>query len=401
MSTIWSQTIISRSFEGAKRSKEFILERLLEQTIGTAPDVALLDTDVRRLKNFIGIIDASYRLDTLKEGIHLVYQVREGSSRFPVVQLGGLEGNFWWELGYMDQNWRGRGESIGLSIRQTDGRLGGRAFYSKPSFSGSRWGYGLQLERYASQEPLYFGDETVEYFYENQNIGSQVFYHFRPEARLQLGLTYFVENYNKVNREQLIGPQARREVKQLAYLSYQLREINPDLFQPRGYYWQLEGTLVFQKEETPFYLFRFIGARYYPVGVNGLFASKLTLGYSANKNTPFAPFVVDSRLNIRGSGNRVDRGTAAVILNAEYRHVLFKKSWLAVQGVAFIDMGSWRNPGGEIQDLTSWENTKYFTGLGLRLISDRAGQFVLRMDYGYGLHPVGRQGIVLGLGQYF
>ena len=81
-------------------------------------------------------------------------------------------------------------------------------------------------------------------------------------------------------------------------------------------------------------------------GHKGNLAMRLRLAISTNNETPFAPFVVDSHVNLRGVGNRIDRGTAQVVFNAEYRHTVYNLNRWAGQLVAFSDIGTWRNPGG-------------------------------------------------------
>ncbi|WP_020537396.1 BamA/TamA family outer membrane protein [Lewinella cohaerens] len=399
---VFSQEVASITYTGLKRSKIEALQRLTLLQPGEPLQLEVLSADLRRLSNSAGIFHASYSLDTLPNGIHIVIELREGITRYPIALLGGLEDNFWWELGYEDQNWRGKGNTVTLLTRQVDGRLGGKIAYRQNYFRHHNWGFGLQLERYASQEPLYFGDEQIDYLYDNHNLGANWRYFFNPEEDIQFGYTYFQEDYAKVNTEQTPGPEARTEQKQLIRLGYHLRKLHYDLYQTSGFDLTLSSEIVLQPEESlPFYLLRVIWRRYHPVAEKGLFATRISLGYSTNKNTPFAPFVVDSRVNIRGSGNRVDRGTAAVVFNLEYRYLLFKKPWLSLQAVAFMDIGSWRNPGGGINDILEQENLKYFMGGGLRIISPKSQQAVLRVDYGYGLHPIGTNGIVVGLGQYF
>lgn len=394
-------TIADITFTGLKRTQRTTLERLLEQRPGDTLRFSTVMHDLRVLSNRNGIVSADFQLDTLPQGVRIVYHLQEGVSRYPVALLGGLQDNFWWELGYQDDNWQGKGNTLTALARQIDGRLGGRLNFRQDYWRRYRWGFGFQLERYSSQEPLYFGNEQVDYRYDNHNARISWQYHFDPETHFELGFTYFVEDYEKVNLDQLPGPEQRQEQKQLVRLAYQRSRLHYDLLQPRGGDAIFSGEFVFQKATTPFYLFRAIIRKYRPVGKGGLFASRLNLGYAANNDTPFAPFVVDSRINIRGSGNRVDRGTAMIVLNLEYRQLIWKSPWLAVQGVIFSDIGSWRNPGGQISDILERENVKCFAGLGLRLISDKARQSVLRIDYGYGVHPRGQKGIVLGLGQYF
>ncbi|MDG1262766.1 MAG: BamA/TamA family outer membrane protein, partial [Flavobacteriales bacterium] len=118
-------------------------------------------------------------------------------------------------------------------------------------------------------------------------------------------------------------------------------------------------------------------------------------------DTPFAPFVIDSQMNIRGVGNRIDRGTATVVLNIEYRYTLKEKANVALQGVLFSDAGTWRNPAGDWDDLFDQENFEHFAGIGLRGIYKKAHNAILRIDYGFNLYNTKTNGLVIGVGQYF
>ncbi|MEL7341401.1 MAG: outer membrane protein assembly factor, partial [Bacteroidota bacterium] len=133
----------------------------------------------------------------------------------------------------------------------------------------------------------------------------------------------------------------------------------------------------------------------------GNLAARVRVGLSSNVNSPFAPFVLDSRINIRGSGNRVDRGTGTVIMNLEYRHSFLERRNLAIQGVIFSDIGVWRTPGGGWDDFVNPEYLRHFVGSGIRIIYPRAHNAMLRIDYGFGLFQGGESGLVVGFGQYF
>ena len=75
--------------------------------------------------------------------------------------------------------------------------------------------------------------------------------------------------------------------------------------------------------------------------------------------------------------------------------------WGAVQGVFFTDIGSWRPAGGEIQDMFTEENSKLFSGLGIRVYLQRFYHLTLRFDYGVNVREFDETGVVFGLGQYF
>jgi hypothetical protein len=137
------------------------------------------------------------------------------------------------------------------------------------------------------------------------------------------------------------------------------------------------------------------------VGSKGNWANRLRLAYATNDTTPFAPFALDNQLNIRGVGNVVDRGTASVVLNTEYRYTLYDKKWFAMQGNAFIDAGTWQDPGGVLGDLIEGENATLYYGFGIRFIHKRIFNAVFRVDYGFGVGKKANNGIVFGIGQYF
>ncbi|VAW15595.1 hypothetical protein MNBD_BACTEROID03-1896, partial [hydrothermal vent metagenome] len=137
------------------------------------------------------------------------------------------------------------------------------------------------------------------------------------------------------------------------------------------------------------------------IGKRGNWASRLRLGLASNINTPFAPFTVDNNVNIRGVGNTIDRGTAAIVLNTEYRHTLIDKDWFVLQSNIFVDGGTWRNPGGGFDDLTNSQNIRIYPGVGLRLIHKRIFNAVFRIDYGHGITKDASRGLVFGIGQYF
>jgi outer membrane protein assembly factor BamA len=104
---------------------------------------------------------------------------------------------------------------------------------------------------------------------------------------------------------------------------------------------------------------------------------------------------------MRGVGTTIDRGTASVVLNTEYRYTVIEKDWFVLQGNAFVDSGTWRNPGGDLSDLINADNIKVYTGLGIRLIHKRIFNAIFRIDYGVGLTKDATKGFVFGIGQYF
>ena len=106
----------------------------------------------------------------------------------------------------------------------------------------------------------------------------------------------------------------------------------------------------------------------------------MQLGISTNKDSPFVPFILDNYINVRGSGNRVSRGTAEKTINSEYRHTLLERYWGAVQGVVFMDMSAWRPAAGSFSEMFKDKNNVTFAELGVRFYFKKFNNFIFRFD---------------------
>ena len=188
----------------------------------------------------------------------------------------------------------------------------------------------------------------------------------------------------------------------LGKLTFVWNRVNYHFHHLSGLHNQLNIQTVQSISNDPAFYIAFNDTKkFWRSGTKGNFAARLRLGLSSYEESPFAPFVLDSYLNIRGVGNRVDRGTGAIILNAEYRHTFYDKKQATVQGVLFSDSGSWRNPGGGFDDFSRQDNIVWFAGGGLRFIHKKIYNAIFRIDYGLNVQDSSYSGFVLGIGQYF
>tara|TARA_R110002094_G_scaffold108035_1_gene106099 strand:- start:79 stop:738 length:660 start_codon:yes stop_codon:yes gene_type:complete len=219
-----------------------------------------------------------------------------------------------------------------------------------------------------------------------------------------LGANFFTEDYEYITGATNPDVPLNLVVDKMLYkLFYEYNDVD-NFYQYRDGF---KSSFNFQyvtstNEALPEFLIGFNDFVYYDrIGEKGNWASRLRLGVATNNDSPFAPFAVDNNLNIRGVGNTIDRGTAAIVLNTEYRHTLYEKDWFVLQGNVFVDGGSWRNPGGDFGDFGDSQNLRVYPGAGLRFIHKRIFNTVFRIDYGYGITKNATNGFVFGIGQYF
>jgi len=388
-----------------KRTKHDYLLRFVDSKIGEPLNIEKLDNDLQRLKNLNAIVNGTYTLDTIDQQVNIHFQLQEGLTLFPLINFGGVKGNFWYQLGMNDDNWRGRGQKLTTFYQNTDGRSNFNIYYKIPQFKRSKWGGSVSAFRWASIEPLFFADGTVFYDYDNVSFGLTSIFTMNRKDVLEFGTTYFVENYEKNDRHTgttTSGPLSLRQPKFLTKAIYRHTNLKYHYYFLSGFDNELSIQTVYNFYDQSQFHILLNNARYFlRFNEKGNLAVRLRIGLASNKDSPFAPFVLDSYINIRGSGNRIERGTAALVLNTEYRETVFENKRFASQLVAFLDMGTWRDPGGNLEEMVDYESLQPFIGLGTRFIYKEAYNLILRIDYGVDIKNINRRGLVLGIGQYF
>lgn len=399
---VYAQEIRSIRFEGLKRTKEDYLIQFVQSHVGEQVNQEVLAADRQRLINLEVLSNAEYSVEETRGGVEVVFTCNEFHTLLPIFSFGGIRENFWVQAGISEVNLGGRGNKLTTYYQYYD-RSSLAAHLTFDRIRQSTWGVNVNLIKWSTLEPLYFGSNQVEYEYTNYTIGATATKYLNFQDKIEFGGAFFTENYVKFTEGVFEGaPDEVDTRKILGKTSLAFNRVNFHFFYLEGWHNQLNVQTVQSLDGDPsFYIFFNDWKTFKRFGEKGNFASRLRFGLSTNEESPFAPFVLDSYLNIRGVGNRVDRGTGAIILNMEYRYTLRDKEKIAVQAVAFSDTGSWRNPGGNFSDFGDSNNFVLFAGGGLRLIHKKIYNAIFRVDYGFNLQETNINGFVLGIGQYF
>ncbi len=228
--------------------------------------------------------------------------------------------------------------------------------------------------------------------------------HLNRFVYLQAGSAWLKESYaiNTVSDAEAIGlPELVETEKWLAKILLTADRRRYNRQHVNGWTTQLLAEHVNSPfDPVPFYKL-FNETRWYKQSGSRNYAGRLRLGVATNTFSPFPPFVIDSYINIRGSGNRVARGTAEAILTQEYRYTVHENQWGALQIIGFSDLGTLRPAGGNLNDAFSSDNIIWRTGVGGRVFLAGFYHLFLRADFGFNPLDYQENGFVLGLGQYF
>lgn len=403
--TVFSQNISEITIQNNKKTRTDFIRKITNIEEGTELDSITLDADISRVKRLPGIAHAYFQVHKKDDGTYkVVYGVEENFTIIPSANLyTSNDDEFAYRLGLYEFNALGQGIVIGGTFQRDIYNSYGINFRAPYLFS-NKIGISVNYQNLTTQEPVFLDNGTADYRYNNISYEVLGLYEFNFKNRIEIGVNFFTEIYEYKSGATSIDVPQNLEVDKLLFkFIYEYNNV-------KRYYQYVDGFkskfnfqyVISYDEALPEFLIGFNDFIYYKrIGEHGNWASRLRLGIASNKDSPFAPFAVDNNLNIRGVGNTIDRGTAAIVLNNEYRHTLYQKDWFVLQGNVFVDGGSWRNPGGDFSDFGDSQNLRIYPGAGFRFIHKRIFNTVFRIDYGYGITKDATNGFVIGIGQYF
>lgn len=397
--------IVDVKVQGNKRLKSSFVRLISDAKGGNVLDSTVLEQDIIRLKRLPAVSHAYYQVFHSNDNQYNVfYNIEENFTINPQLNIYTTNNDeFAYRAGLYEFNALGSNiafggfyqrdifDSFGINLRA-------------PFVFNNKIGIALNFQSLTTQEPVFLEEGIADYKYNNTSFEILGLYAFNFQHRAETGVTIFTEDYkylfgatnDAVPQELVVDKLLFKGVYEYDTLDYYYQYTN-------GFKSTFNLQYVIASNETlPDFLIWWNDFQYFlRVGEKGNWASRLRLGLATNADSPFAPFSVDNNLNVRGVGNTIDRGTGVIVLNTEYRYTLLDKPWFVVQGNAFVDAGSWRNPGGDLGDFGDDQNLRVYPGLGLRFIHKKIFNATFRVDYGYGITPSATSGFVFGIGQYF
>ena len=399
------QIVSDLKVQGNKKLKTSFVKKISLIKSGVVLDSVLIEQDIRRLKRLPSVSHAYYQVfHSIDNQYNVYYNIEENFTIIPSVNVYTTnDDEFAYKLGLYEFNLLGRNIALG-GFYQKDIYSSYAINFRAPNLFNRKLGLALNYQDLTTQEPVFFDETTADYRYNNESLEILGLYELDFQNRIELGTTYFTEDYKyKSGATNPNVPQELNVHKLLYKLIYKFNNLDYYYQYVSGFRSQLSLQYVTStSDDLPEFLIGWNDFFFFKrFNEKGNWANRLRVGFSTNDTTPFAPFSVDNNINIRGVGNTIDRGTASIVYNTEYRYTLLDKNWFVLQGNAFVDSGAWRNPGGDLSDFTNSDNIKVYSGLGLRFMHKKIFNAIFRIDYGIGLTKDATSGLVFGIGQYF
>ncbi|MEP1486958.1 MAG: POTRA domain-containing protein [Algibacter sp.] len=400
-----NNVVADLKIQGNKKIKASFLKKISSLKPGDKLDSLIIQQDIIRLKRLPAVAHAYYQVFyTHDNAYNVFYNIEENFTLIPSLSVYTTnDDEFAYRVGIAEFNLFGRNIAFG-GFYQKDIYDSYAINFKAPYLFSNKFGLAINYQDLTTQEPVFIENDIADYKYNNESIEVLGLFEINFKNKIEFGFNYFVEDYQyKSGATSANVPQELNVHKWLLKGVYDNNNLNYYYQYVSGFRSMLNLQYVTSTDKAlkdffigwnDFFYFKRIGTK-------GNWANRLRLGLSKNDNTPFAPFSVDNNLNVRGVGNTIDRGTGSVVFNTEYRYTLYDKDWFCLQGNAFVDSGTWRNPGGRLSDFTNSDNIKVYSGLGLRFMHKKIYNATFRIDYGIGLTENETRGLVFGIGQYF
>lgn len=393
-------------WSGAKKMDVKFMVNFIQSKEGKVLDSIKLDYDVQALTRLNGISNVTYKVEktSSNNNYSVLFTIIENLSLIPNLTIWTTDDvTAAYRIGMYEYNLLGKNITVG-AFYQNNGINSFGINFSSPYLFNENLGIETSFQNIGSIEPIFFEDTSAKYEYINKSFELLGVYRTSFKNTIKFGGSIFNEKYEyKSGATSSSVPQYFDIDKFLFKLNNNYDNLKYDFYLIRG----IKNTtnLQFVTQSNSFqdkFLIGWNDFSYFKrIGLTGNWATRIRLGLSSNDTSPFSPFSLDNNVNIRGVGNIIDRGTGTFVINTEYRTTLYERKWFALQGNSFLDVGSWRKPGGRFSDFTKSENFRVYPGVGLRFMHKTIFNAIFRLDYGFGISKNGTKGLVFGIGQYF
>lgn len=399
---LYAQKIESILFDGLTVTKEDYLRKIITLKEGRDFDSLKLEEDVFLLRNLNLFFDVQATVVSNQTSVDILFSILEAKYLYPIIQVSGFKGQLKLGLGVNHINFLGRAQSFGAMYQYYD-RHSFSVFYTAPRHANNKTGHEVAISKYSTIEPLYFEDTMSNFNFDNYSVSAGGFFWLTNYIRSGIGGQYMYEMYEQRDEAFLLSQKSFHFNKYQIRSSINLNKVENLYEKQDGIKSQIYCEYIHTQEYPDASFTKFLSnfTWYKKTSHRGNLATKVHFGISTNKISPFSPFVLDGLINVRGIGNRIMRGTAELVLNAEYRYTIWKNKLIGIQPAIFADYGTLREPGKKIESLFDNSDLHLFTGGGIRLHFNAWYKTCIRLDYSFNPSYPTMGGFTFGFGQFF
>ena len=162
-SVSYSQTKIADiGFDGLEKTEESYLRIFILSEEGQKFDSLKVLDDVQQLRNLQLFLEVNLSVQNSPDGKVIIFYCEELITLLPIINFGGVTENFWFQVGAVDYNWLGRGNTFGGYYRYYE-RHSFEVYLKSPYAFGYNWGISGNVSKFSTIEPAYFSSGQTYY----------------------------------------------------------------------------------------------------------------------------------------------------------------------------------------------------------------------------------------------
>ena len=223
--------------QGNKKLKSSFVKKITQIKPGVKLDSSVIEEDIRLLKRLPSIAHAYYQVFPAGENSYNVfYNIEENFTIIPSANVYTTnDDEFAYRLGLYEFNLFGQNITFG-GFYQKDIYSSYALNFRAPFLFNRQFGLAVNYQDLTTQEPVFFDNTTADYKYNNESIEVLGLFQLNFTNRFELGINYFVEDYEyKFGATNPNVPQELRVHKLLYKLIYEYNNLNYDYQYVEGF----------------------------------------------------------------------------------------------------------------------------------------------------------------------
>ena len=232
-------------FKGLKHTKSAFITQFLETKKGEALDSVQIQSDIIRLKQLSSISNVTYEVAQLpNKQYKLTFNFEENFTLIPLFNYWTTITTIAYKIGGYEYNLFGKNITFG-GFYQYNGQNTFGLNFNAPYLFSNKWGLDFNFLNWKSEEPLYIGDQSTIYLYQNSSYELLGSYQLNFKNRIQLGLSLFSEHYKATKAVTSLNlPNEVETNKQLIKLIYTHQNLDYYYFYIEGFKSVFNGQFV-------------------------------------------------------------------------------------------------------------------------------------------------------------
>jgi outer membrane protein assembly factor BamA len=405
---MYCQEISKISFEGLSKTNEGYIRSIIQQKEGGIFKDEIAIADKQLLLNVPLFQEVKFTKSIEDEQVVLHYAFKEKKSVIPLLNFGGLnkESQFWAEAGFIDFNAFGS-HALFKFVLAYYGEPSFEVYLDRPRWFNRSWGLSVYANQKNSTEPIYLPDGSQQDFDVSKlKFDLAANYYAGNFLRFDAGVAFLKEDFIALDQDfqSDVLPVILREQKIMFKVRSQWNRMEYNFEFQEGWKVDVFGEVLFPLRNsvgTSFYKSELDLRRFFQLSHTSYVAIRGKFGISTNNSSPIAAFVKDDYTNIRGVGDRVDRGWSELTANIEWRQRLLYRKDFFIQGTIFTDLNGLSVPGDSLESFLNADRFDIYGGFGFRLGLNEYYNSTIRFDFSFDLEERKWAAIVVGVGQFF